>query len=107
MLSEKEFLKGFEECFDQVADTRQRCKVDYPIIEILFWSIVAVAAGACSWEMIEAFGQTILHILREYYSFKNGTPSDDTIRRVFEIIDPSNLNTALSEYFIKNLDLNG
>lgn len=107
MLSEKEFLKGFEECFDRVADTRQRSKVDYPIIEILFLSIVAVAAGACSWEMIEVFGKTNLRILREYYPFKNGTPSDDTIRRVFEIINPENLNTALSEYFTKDLDLNG
>jgi len=107
MLSEKEFLSGFEECFGLVEDTRQKSKIDYPLIEILFLSIVAVAGGAFSWSMIEAFGKAHLATLREYYPYANGSPSDDTIRRVFEIIDPSNLNAVLTRYFTKDLDLNG
>lgn len=107
MQSEKEFLEGFEECFGTVKDRRQQSKINYPLIEILFLSIVAVAGGAFSWCMIENFGKAHLVSLRAYYAFKNGSPSDDTIRRVFEIIDPANMNDLLQKYFTKDLDLAG
>jgi hypothetical protein len=42
MQSEKEFLEGFEECFGDVKDKRQQSKVDYPLVKILFLSILAV-----------------------------------------------------------------
>jgi hypothetical protein len=40
MQSEKEFLQGFEECFGAIKDGRQASKIDYPLIEILFLSVV-------------------------------------------------------------------
>ena len=107
MQSEKEFLQGFEECFGAIKDGRQASKIDHPLIEILFLSVVAVAGGAFSWGMIEYFGKAHLPILRSYYPFKNGTPSDDTIRRVFEAIDPENMNGLLQQYFTKDLNLEG
>ena len=103
MQSEKEFLTWFDEYFSAVKDSRQQSKVDYPLIEILFLAIVVIAGGADSWETIEGFGKAYLEELRQYYSFKNETPSDDTIRRVFEIIDPENMNTILSSYFSRDL----
>lgn len=107
MESEKEFLAGFEECFGTIKDKRQGSKIDHPLIEILFLSVVAVAGGAFSWGMIEGFGKAHLEVLRAYYPFKNGAPSDDTIRRVFEAIDPVNMNAILQQYFAKGLDLSG
>jgi predicted transposase YbfD/YdcC len=107
MQSEKEFLQGFEECFGAIKDKRQRSKIDYPLIEILFLSIIAVAGGAFSWGMIEGFGKAHLEVLRLYYPFNNGAPSDDTIRRIFEAIDPENMNKLLQQYFTKDLDLDG
>ena len=107
MQSMKEFIAGFEECFKPLEDTRQRSKIDYPLIEILFLSIAAVAGGADSWNMIEAFGKINLPVFREYYPFKQGAPSDDTIRRLFEMLDPKHLNEALRQYFTKDLNLSG
>lgn len=107
MQTQKEFLQGFEECFDLVKDTRQASKIDYPLIEILFLSVVAIAGGAFSFGMIEGFGKAHLEILRSYYPFKNGAPSDDTIRRVFEAIDPENLNEVLQQYFTKDWQSDG
>jgi len=101
---ESDFLKGFEECFGGLKDERQQSKIDHPLIEVLFVTIVAIAGSAFSWETIESFGKSHLNILRQYYPFSNGVPSDDTIRRVFERILPCELNSVLQRYF--SLDLN-
>jgi predicted transposase YbfD/YdcC len=107
MQSIKEFISGFEGHFESLSDTRQESKIDYPLIEILFLAIVAVAGGADSWELIESFGESHLEVLREYYPFAKGSPSDDTIRRLFEALDPDGLNKALHQYFAQDLDLGG
>ena len=103
MQSEKKFISGFEECFGELEDGRQQSKVDHPLIEILFLAVVAIAGSAFSWRMIESFGKAHLSILREYYPFKNGIPSDDTIRRVFEVLDPAGMGALLQKYFSINL----
>ena len=99
----KEFTKGFEESFGFLEENRQRSKIYHPLIEVVFLTIVAIAGGALSWTMIEAFGQAHISILRQYYPFNYGIPSDDTIRRVFEMLDPQNLNEALMKYFSSDL----
>ena len=103
MQSERKFISGFEECFGELEDGRQQSKVDHPLIEILFLAVVAIAGSAFSWRMIESFGKAHLSILREYYPFKNGIPSDDTIRRVFEVLDPAGMGALLQKYFSINL----
>jgi predicted transposase YbfD/YdcC len=107
MQTEKEFLSGFEECFGEIEDKRQSAKSVYPLIEILFLTIVAVSAGAFSWQMIEEFGKINIAHLRRYYPFADRIPSDDTIRRLFEMMNPEQLNKALIQYFTKDLDLTG
>jgi len=104
MQKESDFLKGFEECFGVLKDERQQSKIDHPLIDVLFVAIVAIAGSAFSWETIESFGKSHLNILRQYYPFSNGIPSDDTIRRVFERLSPCELNSVLQRYF--SLDLN-
>lgn len=103
MQGEKEFINGFIECFDELPDKRQSSKITYPLIEIIFLTIVAVAGSAGGWKLIEAFGKAQLKVLREYFPFANGIPSDDTIRRFFEICDPNSLNAILQQYFQKDL----
>ncbi len=99
MQSEKEFLRGFEECFRELEDKRQVGKVSYPLLEVIFLSLMAVAGGAADWREIEFFGKSHLNIFRKYYPFENQMPSDDTIRRVFEALDPKRLNEILTKYF--------
>jgi predicted transposase YbfD/YdcC len=99
----QEFLKGFEENFSEIKELRQENKIQHPLIEILFLTMVAIAGGALSWMMIEKFGKIHLSVLRKYYPFKLGIPSDDTIRRVFAILDPKHLNASLHNYFAKDL----
>jgi hypothetical protein len=51
-------------------------------------TICAVISGCDSWEDIELFGKTKLDYLRTYLPFKNGAPSDDTLRRFFRVLAP-------------------
>jgi predicted transposase YbfD/YdcC len=99
MLTTQEFMKGFEEQFEDVNDPRQAGKIIYPMIEILFLAVVAVAGKAEDWEDIEDFGEAHLEVLREYLPFKEGTPSNDTIRRFFGSIDPKEMNKVLIKVF--------
>ncbi len=87
MLREREFVKNFAEHFWDIEDHRQESKIAYPLIELVFLAIVAVAARAESWEEIEEFGKAHIDTLREYFPFENGTPSDCTIRRFFTSLD--------------------
>ncbi len=104
MLTNTEFIKSFTEHFCEIADHRQTSKIDYPLIEIFFLAIVAVAAGSTSWEDIEVFGELHIETLREYLPYKNGTPSDCTIRRFFTFFDPKKFGEILLKYFGQNLD---
>jgi predicted transposase YbfD/YdcC len=102
MTTTNEFLEGFIDHFSSIKDHRQQSKVFYPVIEIIFTAVVAIAAKAETWEEIEAFAKTNLSVLREYFPFKKGIPSDDTIRRFFRHTDSSYLNVALGKYFGKD-----
>ncbi len=53
MLTTKEFMNGFEKQFEDITDPRKAGKITYPMIEILFLAVVAVAGKAEDWEDIE------------------------------------------------------
>lgn len=55
-------------------------------------AILAIIAGAQGWEDIENYGISKQAWLEEFLALPNGIPSDDTFRRVFQFIDPSELN---------------
>ena len=75
MLTTKEFMNGFEKQFEDITDPRQAGKITYPMIEILFLAVVAVAGKAEDWEDIEDFGEAHLEVLREYLPFKPKLPT--------------------------------
>jgi hypothetical protein len=59
---------------------------------ILVIAILAVIAGAQGWEDMENYGISKQPWLAEFLELPNGIPSDDTFRRVFEFINPRELN---------------
>lgn len=69
-----------------IADPRSAHQVKYPLSEIMFMSITAVICGANGPSDIAAFGSSCLPWLRQYYPFKNGTASHDTINRTLSLI---------------------
>jgi predicted transposase YbfD/YdcC len=75
--------------FGQMKDPRRTTKgnLKHQFVDIVFLVISAVVSGCNDWESIEEFGDGQLDWLRNYYPFKNGIPSHDTINRLFSAMD--------------------
>jgi len=84
----------FDRAVQDIVDPRRIRDVDYPLVEMLFTALVAVCCGAESFGEIETFGEEQLPWLKQFFLFKNGTPSHDTFTRVFEWLDPNSLEKA-------------
>src|ERR1700733_11548357 len=80
---------GFIDFFSEVPDHRLDRRKLHPVEEILLVTFCGMIAGCDSWEDLELFGKTKLAYLRRYLPFKNGIPSDDTLRRFFRVLDPN------------------
>lgn len=88
---------GFLDFFTDLEDPRIERKKLYPLDEILLLTLTAIICGSEGWLDIEAFGETKIEYLRQFLPFEHGTPSDDTLRRLFRSIDPKDFQ----ERFIK------
>jgi predicted transposase YbfD/YdcC len=78
----------FLDFFSTIEDPRiDRCKL-HPIPEILLLTLAAVISGAEGWIDIERYGHLKIDFLRRFFSYENGIPSDDTLRRFFRRVDP-------------------
>jgi predicted transposase YbfD/YdcC len=62
--------------------------INYPLYEILFIAIVAVTCGATSYQQIETFGNVQEKWFKKFLKLKNGIPSHDTFRRLFQLLNP-------------------
>lgn len=74
--------------FDDLKDPRVERSQLHSLSEILFIAIAGTVAGAEGWRELEAFAQAKRDWLAGYLDLPNGTPSDDTFRRVISRLDP-------------------
>ena len=102
------FLNGVltvEPCMECVTDVRSQNLIDYPLPYILLLSFLAVLSGAEGWSDMEIFSESyktkLNGILPKYK--KIGTPSHDTFRRVFGIINPEELQKATSQFLVQEI----
>lgn len=79
-------------------DPRVTGRCDHALVDILVIVLCAVMAGAEGWDDIEGWGEANEERLRQYLALRNGIPGHDTIRRVFEAIDPKRLEAVLLEW---------
>lgn len=84
-------VKAFENVDDYRID---RCK-KHKLIDILVITVCAMICKTEGWEDIELFGKERIGWLKTFLELPNGIPSHDTFRRVFERIDPKQLQDAL------------
>ena len=80
-----------------IRDFRQPGKVQHELIDVLFLAITAVISGCEGWEEIEDFGNEKLDWLRQYLPYEEGIPSDDTISRIFQIIEPKEFQKSFAK----------
>lgn len=89
---------GFLDSFGAIDDPRSNRNQLHNIEEILLLTLCAVICGAEGWQDIEDYGKAKLHLLRQYFDYNNGIPSDDTIRRFYRAIDPSAFEKMFKEW---------
>ena len=80
------------EHFSKVEDPRIIKKCSHLLVDII---VIAVCATLCrfdnSWEDIEGFGNIKFDWFKAFLELPNGIPSHDTMRRVFLLINPVQL----------------
>lgn len=94
----KDSNEGFIDFFSTIPDHRINRKKLYPVEEIMLISFCGMIAGCEAWDDLELFGKTKIDYLRKYFPFKNGAPSDDTLRRFFRALDPEAFEACFIEW---------
>jgi len=77
--------------FKDLPDHRQRCKILYPLDEVLLLALLAVLAGAESFVDIARFGRMNVAFLRRFRPFLDGTPPRDHLGDIFAALDAERL----------------
>ena len=79
---------SFAHHFADLTDPRIDRSRLHELLDIVAVAICAVVAGAESWDDIEDFGHAKHDWLKTFLDLPNGIPSHDTVRRLFERLDP-------------------
>ena len=91
---------AFIDHFATIDDPRDPINRQHDFLDSLFLTVSAVLSGAEGWKDIKAFGDEKLDWLRQYRSFSNGIPVDDTIARGVRAIFVSASKNAIPGIFI-------
>ncbi|GHU68890.1 putative transposase [Clostridia bacterium] len=97
-------VKRFIRVAKQVPDVRMKGMIEYPLKEILLIAFFAVLSGAETWTQMAQFGKAREPWLKTFLKYKNGTPSHDTFRRVFSLIDPGVLQGLTVDFLMDNMN---
>ena len=101
----KTIAQEFADAVGEIDDPRKRTdSIWYSLDEILFTALAAVICGSESYPDFETFGNSQLKWLKKFFPFKNGIPSHDTFRRIFELLNPKSLEKAY-RLIIDNLNI--
>jgi len=84
--------------FQGIKDPRVDRTKKHLLTDILVIAILAIIAGAKGWEDMEIYGISKQDWLEDFLELPNGIPSDDTFRRVFEFINPQQLEQCFQSW---------
>lgn len=88
-----------------IEDPRYQLITWYSIPEVLFLLLAGSISSCNSVLQIAAFGEEKLDWLRQYYPYKHGTPSHDTINRILSLIKPQQFERWFSEWVAMKFDI--
>lgn len=86
--SSPETLKLATKKFDSIKDPRRPRTRLHPLSNVLTIALCGTIAGAEGWDEIADFARARREWFGSFLDLKHGTPSADTIRRVFERLNP-------------------
>lgn len=97
------YLSSLLPKLSNIEDFRMERNQLYPLNEILFLTVSAVISGCRYWEEIADFGEEKLTWLRKYLPFLQGTPSHDTLNRVFSHLDYTSFEHCFIDWVTEGL----
>lgn len=74
--------------FETMEDHRQKGKILHPMKNIVFIVLVGTLNGYSSWSEFSNLAKYRRDFFEKYLDLSNGIPSDDTLRRFFQDLDP-------------------
>ena len=102
-------LIQFKEILKKVTDKRQKGKISYKIWDIICYVVIANFSSVYDFEEIHDFVVMKKNFFKRFLKMTGGIPHAITIKRVFSIISPKELEEILTSFFfevthINNLD---
>ena len=92
-------MNNIERIFEGVVDPRTGNATRYKLNELLLTALLCVISGGQTCTDMEDFARAKGPLLSQFGLFENGLPSHDTFSRLFRLIDPDSLHTALVRLF--------
>ncbi len=84
--------------FGNIEDPRSHINQLHKLNDILLIGIVSVICGAETWKQMVEFSNSKEEFLSKFLELPNGIPSDDTLNRVFSLIDSSQFESCFIEW---------
>lgn len=84
----KQVQQRLQAHFGKLVDPRGHPGVRHPWVSIVMIALLATIGGASGWDEIELYGISHQPWLLSFLALPWGIPSDDTYRRIFEVISP-------------------
>ena len=84
--------------FASLQDPRVERTKRHALMDIVLIAILAVIGGADGWEDIEDFADARHEWLATFLGLRNGIPSADTFRRVFEALDAQHFQRGFASW---------
>ncbi len=86
------------EAFTEIEDPRINRTKLHSLMNVLVMSLCGAICGANGWDELAMFARTRKKWFGTFLDVPQGTPSADTFRRVFEALDPRELESALQRW---------
>lgn len=99
-------LIKLKETLKKVTDKRQKGKISYKIWDIICYVVVASFSSVYDFEEIHDFIIMKQDFFKHYLKMTGGIPHAITIKRVFSIIDPKELEEILTDFFFEITHIN-
>lgn len=96
----KVVMKKLKENLKTLTDIRIKKKTKFKIWDNIITTILAVLFGADDWEDVHDFGENHYKWLKKFLLLTSGIPCSKTYERVFEIINPQELETIFTEFLL-------
>lgn len=86
------------EFFSDIEDPRVERQKRHKLIDIITITICAVISGVEYWTEIESYGKNKYEWFKQFLELPHGIPSHDTISRVFQILNPEELQRCFLKW---------